>query len=175
MARSGDFPQTTRHVSDGYERCPSFPMQQQIREIAELLKTARRVLFITGAGVSAESGVPTFRGATGAFSHGLTEEGIPFEDVLSGPTFRRNPILSWKYFFRLERSFRGKEPNAAHRAIAALQSPGRDVRVLPEALSIGVAGGKDLAAHLGRNVIWRLLWILDRTCVSLSAWPYVRF
>lgn len=104
-------------------------MQQQIREIAELLKTARRVLFITGASVSAESGVPTFRGATGAFSNGLTEEGIPFEDVLSGPTFRRNPILSWKYFFRLERSFRGKEPNAAHRAIAALQSPGRTVWV----------------------------------------------
>jgi NAD-dependent deacetylase len=104
-------------------------MQAKLDQIAALLKAARRVLFITGAGVSAESGVPTFRGATGAFANGLTEEGIPFEEVLSGTTFTRNPKLSWKYFFRLELSIRGKEPNAAHRAIAALQTADRAVCV----------------------------------------------
>ncbi len=105
------------------------PMPEEVKQIAALLKNAGRVLFITGAGVSAESGVPTFRGATAAFANGLTEEGVPFEDVLSGPTFLCDPKLSWKYFFRLERSLRGKEPNAAHRAIAALQSPERQVWV----------------------------------------------
>ena len=69
--------------------------QHGIQETARLLKAARRVLFITGAGVSAESGVPTFRGATAAFENGLTEEGIPFEDVLSATTFSRDPKLSW--------------------------------------------------------------------------------
>ncbi len=104
-------------------------MQPDLRAIAELLKNARRILFITGAGVSAESGVPTFRGATGAFADGLTEEGLPFEDVLSGPMFLRNPKLSWKYFFLLELTIRGKQPNAAHRAMAALETSGKTVWV----------------------------------------------
>jgi NAD-dependent deacetylase len=104
-------------------------MAHQRAALKDLLRTARRVLFITGAGVSAESGVPTFRGATGAFANGLTEEGIPFEDVLSGPTFRRNPKLSWKYFFLLESSMRGKQPNGAHRAMAALETAGKEVCV----------------------------------------------
>ena len=102
-------------------------MRTPLDQIAALLRSAQRVLFITGAGVSAESGVPTFRGATGAFANGLTEEGIPFEEVLSGPTFRDNPRLAWKYFFRLEQSIRGKVPNAAHRAMAALETPNRSV------------------------------------------------
>ncbi len=104
-------------------------MEEQSTQVAELLRDARRVLFITGAGVSAESGVPTFRGATAAFADGLTEEGIPFEEALSGSTFVRAPELSWKYFFRLEESLRGKLPNAAHRAMAALQTPHRDIWV----------------------------------------------
>jgi NAD-dependent SIR2 family protein deacetylase len=79
-------------------------MNYERQRIAELLRTGRRVLFITGAGVSAESGIPTFRGATGAFADGLTEEGIPFEDVLSGTTLRRNPGFAWKYFFRMEQA-----------------------------------------------------------------------
>jgi len=104
-------------------------MNDDLHRIAELLRVGCRVLFITGAGVSAESGIPTFRGATGAFADGLTEEGIPFEDVLSGTTLRKNPGLSWKYFFRLEQSLRGKQPNAAHHAIAALEVAGRQVWV----------------------------------------------
>ena len=104
-------------------------MIEEMQNIAELLRVGRRVLFITGAGVSAESGIPTFRGATGAFADGMTEEGVPFEDVLSGSTLRANPKLSWKYFFRLEQSLRGKQPNAAHQAIAALEAPGRQIWV----------------------------------------------
>ena len=104
-------------------------MSDDLQRIAELLRASRRVLFITGAGVSAESGIPTFRGATGAFADGLTDEGIPFEDVLSATTFRKNPKLSWKYFFRLEQSLRGKRPNGAHHAIAALEVPGRQIWV----------------------------------------------
>ena len=104
-------------------------MNNELQRIAELLRVGRRVLFITGAGVSAESGIPTFRGATGAFADGLTEEGIPFEGVLSGTTLRMNPELSWKYFFRMEQGLRGKRPNSAHHAIAALESPGSQVWV----------------------------------------------
>ena len=104
-------------------------MNDPLMQVAELLNHASRVLVITGAGVSAESGIPTFRGSTTAFPKGLTEEGIPFEEALSGPSFLRYPELSWKYFFQLERGLRGKQPNEAHEAIAAFERAGRAVCV----------------------------------------------
>jgi NAD-dependent deacetylase len=107
-------------------------MLDDFQAVARLLNHSGRVLFITGAGVSAESGIPTFRGSTAAFPNGQTEDGLPFEEALSGSVFRRNPELSWKYFFQLERSLRGKEPNPAHRAIAALQRPGRSICVVTQ-------------------------------------------
>jgi NAD-dependent deacetylase len=121
-------------------------MQPELEQIAAVLKAARRVLFITGAGVSAESGVATFRGATAAFANGLTEEGIPFEEVLSGSTFQRDPTLCWKYFFRLEASIRGKQPNAAHHAMAGLQDSGKAVCIATQNID-GLhqsAGSKDV-------------------------------
>ncbi len=104
-------------------------MRDQVREVGRLLSSAARVLIITGAGVSAESGIPTFRGAAAAFPDGRTAEGIPFEEALSRSTFIKDPALSWKYFFLLEKSIRGKQPNAAHSAIAGMQTPGRSVCV----------------------------------------------
>ena len=102
-------------------------MQDNLKQVGELLRDSRRVLFITGAGVSAESGIPTFRGAAAAFPDGRTEEGEPFEHVLSGSTFLLEPKLSWKYFFRLELSLRGKKPNETHFAMAGLQTAQRSV------------------------------------------------
>ena len=100
-------------------------MSRQVSLVGRLLKKSRRVLFITGAGVSAESGIPTFRGSTTAFANGLTEDGIPFEDALASATFHENPQLSWKYFRKLELALRGKLPNIAHHAIAGMESPDR--------------------------------------------------
>jgi len=104
-------------------------MNSDFEKVGGLLGRARRVLFITGAGVSAESQIPTFRGATAAFADGMTEDGVPFEEALSGETFVQNPKLSWKYLAILERSFRGKLPNAAHRVMAEWQTPRRSIYV----------------------------------------------
>jgi NAD-dependent deacetylase len=104
-------------------------MTEKINKLVPLLKAARRVLFITGAGVSVESGIPSFRGSTAAFKEGLTEDGIPFEIALSGPAFKRHPERTWKYFFQLELALRGKQPNAAHRAMADLEQRGCKVCV----------------------------------------------
>jgi len=130
-------------------------MSEDLRTIADLLKNSRRVLFITGAGVSAESGVPTFRGATGAFADGMTEEGIPFEEALSGSMFKRRPKLSWKYFFRLEQAFRGKRPNAAHRVIAALQNSKRTVWVATQNIDgLHQNAGSTNVIELHGNLRW---------------------
>ena len=58
-------------------------MEKTYGEIAGLLGKARRVLFITGAGVSADSGLPTYRGIGGLYNRDRTDEGISIEQALS--------------------------------------------------------------------------------------------
>ena len=90
-------------------------------QIAVRLARSRRVLFITGAGISADSGLPTYRGVGGLYEGDLTEEGLPIEAVLSGEMFRMRPDITWKYLAEIERTCRGARPNAAHYAIASLE------------------------------------------------------
>ncbi len=74
------------------------------------------VLVLTGAGVSAESGVPTFRDAGGLW------EGHRFEDVASPDAFWRDPLLVWRFYSRRRANMEGITPNPAHRALAALEA-----------------------------------------------------
>ena len=90
--------------------------------VAEHLATARRILFITGAGISADSGLPTYRGIGGLYNGGLTEEGIRIEDALSGEMLAARPDITWKYLAQIEHNCRGAGPNDAHRAIARLEA-----------------------------------------------------
>lgn len=92
-----------------------------IGKVAEQLKRARRVLFITGAGISADSGLPTYRGVGGLYNEGGTEDGLPIEQALSGEVFATKPGITWKYLLQIEQNCRGAQPNAAHRLIAALE------------------------------------------------------
>jgi len=99
--------------------------------IQRSLGRSRRILFITGAGLSADSGMPTYRGIGGLYSQGVTEDGVTIEDALSGPMLRTNPALCWKYIAQIEAACRGAEPNAGHRAIAAMEQS-HDVHVLTQ-------------------------------------------
>lgn len=79
----------------------------------DLLAGARSVVVLTGAGVSAESGVPTFRG-----DGGLWKSFRP-EDLATPEAFRRDPRLVWEWY-GWRRDLVGRcRPNLAHRAIAA--------------------------------------------------------
>jgi len=90
-----------------------------------LLARAGRVLFITGAGLSADSGLPTYRGLGGLYN-GLTEEGISIEAALSGSMLRQRPELCWRYLAQLGRACAAAVPNAAHQAITdfGIRRPG---------------------------------------------------
>jgi NAD-dependent deacetylase len=90
-------------------------------QVAGLCATARRMLFVTGAGISADSGLPTYRGIGGLYEEALTAEGLRIEEALSGPVFARRPEITWKYLAQIEHNCRGARPNAAHFAIAELQ------------------------------------------------------
>ena len=93
-----------------------------IGAIAQRLKQSRSVLFITGAGISADSGLPTYRGIGGLYEQEETDDGIPIEAALSGAMFQRNPALTWKYIHQIESSCRDAGPNRAHEVIAELES-----------------------------------------------------
>lgn len=82
---------------------------------------ARRILFITGAGISADSGLPTYRGFGGLYDGKPTEEGLPIEEVLSGHMLAHRPQLTWKYLLQIEQGCRHARPNPAHLALAEIE------------------------------------------------------
>jgi NAD-dependent deacetylase len=91
-----------------------------VLQTAAALRHANRILIITGAGLSADSGLPTYRGVGGLYN-GHTDDGLPIEMALSGPMLRRDPALCWKYIAQLGSACLAGQPNAAHYAIAQLQ------------------------------------------------------
>src|SRR3954464_4114235 len=87
-----------------------------------LLRPGRGLFFITGAGLSADSGLPTYRGVGGLYGDDRpTRHGYAIEEVLSGPMMRRRPEVTWEYLIELERACRGASPNRAHEVIAAME------------------------------------------------------
>ncbi len=93
----------------------------RVAGVARALAKARRVCFITGAGISADSGLPTYRGLGGLYNDVVTAEGLPIEELLSGRMFRQAPATTWKYIAQIEAACRGARCNDAHRAIARLE------------------------------------------------------
>lgn len=86
--------------------------------LAELFRGAPRVVFLTGAGISTESGIPDFRSASGLYANGVGES------VFDVEVFRRDP----RPFYAFARSFyplvAQAKPNAAHLAITRLAQAG---------------------------------------------------
>ncbi|MGE0353546.1 MAG: NAD-dependent deacetylase [Gemmatimonadales bacterium] len=76
------------------------------------LDSARRILVLTGAGISAESGVPTFRGAGGLWGRYRPEE------IATPEAFARDPRLVWQWYASRRDQTLACAPNAAHLAIA---------------------------------------------------------
>ncbi len=92
-----------------------------VARIAEELRRARRVLFVTGAGISADSGLPTYRGIGGLYNDQTTEDSFSIETALSGSMLETNPAITWKYLHQIEHSCRGARFNDAHAIIAEWQ------------------------------------------------------
>jgi NAD-dependent deacetylase len=106
--------------------------ETSLDRVATLLRHSRRVLFVTGAGVSADSGLPTYRGLGGLYENMSTPDGLPIEAILSRDMFRQRPELTWKYLLEVERACRGATWNAAHRVIAELEREIGTVTVLTQ-------------------------------------------
>lgn len=99
-----------RHVTGG--RAIEIP-----RQLVERLARARRIAVLTGAGISAESGIPTFRDAL----DGLWANYDPLE--LATPLgFARNPGLVWRWYAERRARIAATRPNPGHAALAALEA-----------------------------------------------------
>ena len=84
--------------------------------IIEAVNRPGNVVIITGAGVSAESGIPIYRGAKGLW----TEEGGEAMMKATGGFFVQHPRESWAWYLARRTEARAAEPNAAHLAIAEM-------------------------------------------------------
>jgi NAD-dependent deacetylase len=96
--------------------------REKIREVVLLIRQSQSILFITGAGISADSGLPTYRGIGGLYNRERTEEGYRIEDALSGDMMRVHPEITWKYILQIERACRSARFNRAHEVIASLET-----------------------------------------------------
>jgi NAD-dependent deacetylase len=86
-----------------------------LSQAADQLRKANRVAVLTGAGVSAESGVATFRGGGGLW------EGYRIEEVATPFAFERDPALVWRFYNMRRTQLWTVKPNPGHYALAALE------------------------------------------------------
>ncbi|HUA09613.1 MAG TPA: NAD-dependent deacylase [Candidatus Acidoferrales bacterium] len=91
-----------------------------MQDLIERLRSANAVLVLTGSGISAESGLPTFRGTGGLWRTHRVEE------LASPQGFARDPRLVWTWYNERNAVHRRAQPNAGHYAIAALEERYRD-------------------------------------------------
>ena len=97
-------------------------------ELRRRFETASRVLVLTGAGVSAESGVPTFRGG----GNTAIWKGLPFDVISSSAMLERNLPAVWEWFDYRRDALRALAPNAAHHAIASWQERFADLTLVTQ-------------------------------------------
>lgn len=89
----------------------------EIEAAADLLRNASsRIVVLTGAGISAESGIPTFRGADGLWKK------YRAEDLATPDAFARSPQLVWEWYDWRREIIGAKEPNSGHKVLAEWQS-----------------------------------------------------
>ncbi len=128
---------------------------KSLHEVAAWLQQARSVCVLTGAGVSAESGVPTFRGSDGLW------EGHRIEDVATPEAFRRQPKLVWRFYHARRERLREVRPNPGHYALAEME------RQLGEGFTLVTQNVDGLHQAAGSRNVLELHGNLRRTrCLS---------
>jgi len=92
----------------------------------QVLKNANSLVFFTGAGISAESGIPTFRGMDGIWNKLKPEELANFN------AFLKNPKLVWEWYQHRKEIIHKCQPNSAHKIIADVQNNFEKVSVVTQ-------------------------------------------
>jgi NAD-dependent deacetylase len=114
----------------------------------------QKIIILTGAGISAESGLKTFRDSDGLW------EGYDIEDVATPQAWQRNPTLVLQFYNERRKSVLKAQPNAAHYALARLQEK-YDVTIITQNID-------DLHERAGSNKVVHLHGIITRSQSSLN-------
>ncbi|HKY55532.1 MAG TPA: Sir2 family NAD-dependent protein deacetylase, partial [Anaerolineales bacterium] len=106
---------------------PALASVAAIEDAAELLRKAKRIVVLTGAGFSSPSGIPDFR----SDGSGLWSRDEPME-VASLTTFRTSPERFFNWFRPLAGQIFHAKPNPAHKALGVLENSGRELIVVTQ-------------------------------------------
>lgn len=117
------------------------------------LKESKRIVFFTGAGISAESGIPTFRGKDGIWNKLKPEELANFD------AFMRNPDMVWEWYNHRKKIIHEAKPNAGHLAIAEMQNLFENVTVVTQNID-------NLHRRAGSEKIYELHGNIERNFCS---------
>ena len=123
-------------------------------KLQSALKNAEHIVIFTGAGISAESGVPTFRGEDGIWKKMKPEE------VASFDAFMRNTELVWEWYKHRKRIIQNIQPNAGHYAIAEMEKIFKHVKVITQNID-------NLHRHAGSTMVHELHGNIERNyCIG---------
>jgi NAD-dependent deacetylase len=121
-----------------------------IDRLVEQLQCARRVTILTGAGVSAASGVPTFRGAGGLW------RSFRAEDLATPEAFERDAALVWEWYEWRRSTIASCQPNAAHNVLARWTRESSQCTVITQNVDdLHVRAGTERLVRL-HGSIWEL-------------------
>ncbi len=126
------------------------PNQLTIFDVRDRIFQSHSVTVLSGAGISADSGVPTFRGAEGLWKNFRPEE------LASPEAFARDPQLVWEWYNWRREQLLPKQPNAAHKTLAHLEKHIPDFWVITQNVDglHATAGTKRLSEIHGN--IWKV-------------------
>ncbi|MFH2037088.1 MAG: NAD-dependent deacylase [Candidatus Zixiibacteriota bacterium] len=128
-------------------------------DLEKILESAESVAVLTGAGISAESGVPTFRGQDGLWKKFRAEE------LATVDAFMRNPELVWEWYLFRRNIINEVKPNPGHYALAKMESYFKEFSLITQ----NVDGLHNVA---GSKKVWELHGnIMRNKCFECSA-PY---
>lgn len=109
-----------------------------------------RIVFFTGAGMSAESGIPTYRGHGGMWAQ------YNYEDYACQSAFERDPEKVWDFHDARRRMVRGCEPNEGHRIVTAIQKRQPSTKIVTQNIDgMHQRAGAEVEAEL-HGSLWRV-------------------
>ncbi len=123
---------------------PAGPTRSELERAQDLIATAKRLVCLTGAGISAESGIATFRDA----QSGLWTRFSP-ERLASAAGFRRDPAAVWQWYRSRYEAVCRAQPNRGHQSLTCLQQAIPACQVITQNVD-------DLHERAGTTAVWHL-------------------
>jgi len=121
-----------------------------VAQARDWLSSARSIAVLTGAGISAESGLATFRGPGGLWNNHRPE------DLASPDAFARDPKLVWEWYDSRRQRAAAAQPNPGHRALAALESHAKEFTLITQNVDgLHTAAGSRNVIEL-HGCLWRI-------------------